>query len=114
MYLRHLLVNTIDGHNTFHAMGGILCVTPADAVTYDQPASRKSTKLTAEEIANYGRIPIETYEKHGGPNQLCALNINSIRPINLTISPILADFLWLYGKWLCDRIFLDGIALCNK
>lgn len=92
-------VNTIDGHNTFHVMGGIQCVTPSEAVSYEAPTSRKSTKLTAAEIAKFGHIPIETYENRCGPNELCALNINSIRPINLTISPTLADFLWLYGKW---------------
>ncbi|KAJ8897199.1 hypothetical protein PR048_002545 [Dryococelus australis] len=39
-------VNTLDGHGTFHAMGGIECVTPFSSVNVDIPVPRNK-KVTA-------------------------------------------------------------------
>lgn len=38
-------INTLDGHNTFHGMGGIHCITPLTAVQPDVPVARRKTVL---------------------------------------------------------------------
>ncbi|KAK2578573.1 hypothetical protein KPH14_012007 [Odynerus spinipes] len=37
-------INTLDGHGTFHCMGGIQCITPFDAIEPDEAMNRDSEK----------------------------------------------------------------------
>ena len=46
-------VSTLDDHRTFHAMGGIKCVTPADKVHADAPVPRISFS-NAEAVGSHG------------------------------------------------------------
>lgn len=53
-------VSTLTGHNTFHAMGGIACVTPPGTVD-KSPIKRRVQPLPAEVAGTFGQIPIRTY-----------------------------------------------------
>lgn len=48
-------IQTLDGRNTFHTMGGI-CVTPKSAVVSDRQIARLKKLPAAEEVANIGAI----------------------------------------------------------
>lgn len=57
-------INTMTGKGTFHAMGGIHCVTPYKAV--GQQEITKSTKFTlSNEIANTRKIELQTFHRTG-------------------------------------------------
>lgn len=51
---------TLDGHNTFHTMGGIKCVTPADGVQESAPIPRNES-INTEALANKGHIKLKVY-----------------------------------------------------
>ncbi|CAH2096778.1 unnamed protein product [Euphydryas editha] len=55
--------NTIDGKNTFHAMGGIQCVTPYDIIETDTSLPRVSKKIPASIKSTLGLIPLASYSK---------------------------------------------------
>lgn len=55
-------VATLTGHNTFHAMGGIACVTP-HSDTNKQSLPRNMNIASAETIGKFGQIPIKSYKK---------------------------------------------------
>lgn len=49
---------TIDGHGTFHSMGGIMCITPPPPVDmYNVP--RPKSRMQASEIGHFGSIPVK-------------------------------------------------------
>lgn len=52
---------TIYGKNTFHAMGGIMVVTPASSVTSKKSISRLKQIPFSEEIGEIGFVKIETF-----------------------------------------------------
>ena len=51
-------VNTLDGHNTFHSMGGIKCVTPAVVSKSNSPVPRHMNPPKASVIGSFGQVPI--------------------------------------------------------
>lgn len=53
-------VTTLDGHGTFHALGGIQCVTPHEAVVIDTTIARQPTLRIDSENKN---IRIQIYKK---------------------------------------------------
>lgn len=59
-------VGTVTGHNTFHSMGGIACVTPP-GMKDTVPVKRKLTLPSAEIVGAFGQIPIKTYSKPAVP-----------------------------------------------
>lgn len=49
---------TIDGHGTFHSMGGLMCVTPSPPIdVYHVP--RPKTRIQASDIGHFGSIPVK-------------------------------------------------------
>ena len=55
-------VATLTGHDTFHAMGGIACVTPPGTVD-KLPIKRTVKASSAELLGTFKQIPIKTYSK---------------------------------------------------
>ncbi|CAH1155651.1 unnamed protein product [Phaedon cochleariae] len=93
-------INTIDGLNTFHTMGGIQCVTPSTTVSSDGKIKRLSNIPRAHTIGQFGNVPLRTFHKTGN-NGLTRINIkdlNEINPISSRVSLLSSDFFWLYGK----------------
>lgn len=55
-------VRTLNGHGTFHAMGGVKCTTPAP-VPVSIPVPRIKKVPSAAEIAAKGEFPLQWYKK---------------------------------------------------
>ena len=53
----HHNIHTLDGHNTFHAMGMIAAVTPATSSTVQIPR----VSVTAEDTAAIGKVNIKHF-----------------------------------------------------
>lgn len=53
-------VRTLDGHNVFHAMGGIICASPPESVSVQESLPRK---FELEKGYKFSTTPIETYIK---------------------------------------------------
>ncbi|KYM95812.1 hypothetical protein ALC62_13539 [Cyphomyrmex costatus] len=91
-------VNTLDGHNTFHAMGGIMAVTPWQAFSSCKTIQRLNKIPSAEDIGKFGFIGLKQYERKGSAGLQSVVVENpdeeTYHPIDFTFS----DILWLYGK----------------
>lgn len=91
---------TIDGHNTFHAMGGIHCISPANAVTSDQPIARVLKKPSADLLGKFGTIKLQSFEKRD-PEKSAKIKIEDLdyrKVFEGKIMPSSFDLLWLFGK----------------
>ncbi|XP_031335335.1 uncharacterized protein LOC116165167 isoform X2 [Photinus pyralis] len=101
-------IGTIDGHNTFHSMGGIICVTPKSAVVSSPHIDRLKDLPSAETIGCLGTLPVKVFEKTG-PG-LAAIQINPLT-LNFShkslVSPSASHLLWLYGKHM-NRLGIGG------
>ena len=95
---------TLDGHKTFHSMGGIKCVTPAQQVTSNTPISR-TEGIDAANLQSHGLFKIATYERPQiqGYSLLIAKDVQAIveKPKSVHITNQL-DILWLCNSWLQD------------
>ena len=56
-------IRTIDGHGTFHSMGGSQCTTPASNTNPVGVTERVLTLPKSSEIGKHGVIPIKTYNQ---------------------------------------------------
>lgn len=54
---------TLDGHNSFHAMDGIHCITPRDAIASDQNIQRLNKIPSAKVVGSVGSIALKMFEK---------------------------------------------------
>ena len=55
---------TINSYNTFHSMGGIMCVTPYSSVTSTRIIKRLNKIPSSEVVGKFGFIPVKTFEKN--------------------------------------------------
>ena len=99
---------TLDGLNTFHAIGGIQCLTPSTAVAPDQKIERLTTMPTSEIVGNFGSIPLMAFEKkkESGLKAIKILNLGDIHQVSSQLLLSLSDLLWLYK--------MDRFALHTK
>lgn len=92
-------VATVTGHNTFHSMGGIDCVTPPGVVE-NTPVKRSVNVTSAEIIGSFGNVPIKTYSKPAVPG-LKSVLIGPMKPPAevpaLLLSARALDSLWTVG-----------------
>lgn len=92
-------VATLTGHNTFHAMGGIACVTPP-ATVEKSPVKRTIQLPPAEVVGTFGQIPIKTYSKPAVPG----LQSVTVAPLQISDSQGLQasslDSIWMLGFML--------------
>jgi len=94
-------VHTLDGHNTFHVMGGIVCVTPKSSLQVEENVPRSN--FTAHDIENQGLFPLKAYRapSTSGYSKIFAKNWASLR-----IKPLSSEndrtmnLFWLSGNWL--------------
>ena len=54
-------VRTLDGYGTFHSMGGIMCITPADAVEKAAVTKRIEKVPSAESATQVHKVKLQTY-----------------------------------------------------
>lgn len=93
-------IRTLDGKNTFHAMGGIECSTPQNT-TKPSNVTRVLSVPTAAEIAAKGSIKISWYKNPStsGLKRKVIKEIHSpyhSKNENLSTS---IDVLWMVGSW---------------
>ena len=95
-------VATIDGHNTFHSMGGIKCVTPADLIHVDTPIPR-THKIDTDALATQGLSKLTVYHPPitRGYSNLIAENTEKFaqEPESVKTARRL-DALWICSAWL--------------
>ena len=95
-------ISTLDGHNTFHSMGGIKCVTPANQVHINKNIPRKE-RIDSEHIANQGHIRLSVYHPPvtQGYSHLTAEDTNPLvqEPESVQIA-LRLEALWISSAWL--------------
>ena len=93
--------NTLDGHDTFHAMGGIKCITPAMNIERSTTVPRCKENVPASITGSFGNVPIKTYKKPETPGlQQITVQKLSLSPEEASRSLIRAmklDSLWMAG-----------------
>lgn len=90
--------NTIDGKITFHAMGGIQCITPSDSIEADTSLPRVSKRIPAK--STFGLIPLAFHSK-GKTIGLGKISVSLIENITSSAKKIVPR--------PCDLV--DGTAL---
>ena len=73
--------NTLDGHNTFHTMGGMKCVTLATNIEKRTPVPRIKESVRAYVVGTFGNVPIRIYKKPNTPG------LQRITVRSLSLSP---------------------------
>lgn len=96
--------NTLDGRGTFHAMGGIHCVTPYTSIQREKKIPRIVEINSASEVAQLGMVPVLSYNKHksAGLQGITVADVEALRQLPSEILPTIPDLIWLYGKWSCS------------
>ncbi|GBP49291.1 hypothetical protein EVAR_102234_1 [Eumeta japonica] len=89
---------TIDGKNTFHAMGGIMVVTPASSVTSKKTISRLKQIPSSEEIGEIGFVNLKRFENKNFDG-LKTVEIEDILDVTDNYEMSSADFTWFYSKF---------------
>ena len=101
-------LRTLDGHGTFHAMGGIVCVTPKTAVHTNTRIPRKGVD-TSKAVSCREVIPITVYQvpKTRRLDQIKVEDAAALklRPDTLEVARR-QDMLWICGMWLRTRFKL--------
>lgn len=88
--------NTLDGLNSFHAMGGIQCITPPRKNVVNTTFLRTTNNRNTAS-GSFGHIPLQYYNK--GENSLKAIQIKDVRDTTPTkMSP--PHLTWMIGKYL--------------
>jgi len=89
-------VATLTGNNTFHAMGGIACVTPPGTVE-KPPIKRIIQPPPAEAVGTFGHISIKTYHKPA----VLGLHSVTVEPLQISDTHRLPasalEFVWMLG-----------------
>lgn len=95
---------TIDGKNTFHAMGGIQIVTPGSSVITKNKIPRLEKIPSADEIGKFGYIPYKTFNRKNteGLNKIEIENIFSADNIH-SFELSTPDFLWFFSQFSNDK-----------
>lgn len=88
-------VTTLDGHGTFHALGGIQCVTPRDAITVNETIIRQYTSRIDTDNKN---IPILMYKKPTtAPLKDVIVKSIDLNDVSYVQKSIKFDLIWLAG-----------------
>ena len=90
-------IRTIDGHNTFHSMGGIKCITLVPPSRTAQTVKRVLNPPKSSVIGSFANIPVETYHKPlvKGLSKIVIKDITS--PAMSMFNMELIDALWISG-----------------
>lgn len=92
---------TIDGKNTFHCMGGIMCVSPTSSVSFKSTIPRLQTEaISTKSISASGFLPLTDFENQK-PYKLDRVVVRDWKGMDCVefIKDIDAiDFLYFYGK----------------
>ncbi|CAB3233229.1 unnamed protein product [Arctia plantaginis] len=93
---------TIDGKNIFHAMGGIMVVTPASSVTSKKSISRLKQIPSSEEIGDFGFVKLKHFENKNSDG-LRTVQIEDVLDVTDNYEISSADFTWTYSKFANNK-----------
>ena len=105
-------IRTLDGHGTFHAMGGIQCISPSDSIDPDTRLPRiteKKSTVVFSKLADFG-LKYYTKSKNEGLStiKLAILGSCAMFPLRLTLS---AQTLYdCTGSGCVTSLFQAGVA----
>ena len=107
---------TTDGKNTFHCMGGIMCVTPASSVQSNESIVRLKGSLPTITSGKFGYLPLVNFSQTEPFNlkKLIVKDVYEINPISskLIIKPI--DLLWHYGECTTPETTMNWKGFMSK
>lgn len=90
-------IRTIDGHHTFHSMGGIKCHTPK-INTNNEGILRLKKIPPSFVVGNFGHVQVQKFEKcERGLKQVLIPNYAADEDIKKILTPW-TDIIWFYGK----------------
>ena len=97
-------VNTYDGKNTKHIMGGIVAVTPKSRSSGNRPVKRVKDIPNASSVGSFGQITMKNYKKSIGSG-LKSVHVKDITnavtlPSNSLIISQTLELLWMTGYLL--------------
>ena len=107
---------TIDGKNTFHCMGGIMCATPSSSVNFNNCVPRLKGTLSTSTDGTFGFLPLTDF-KNNKPFKLDNITIRNWKEIHradFTIEIKAIDFLYFYGKHTAPRKTPNWHGFMNK
>ncbi|KAF2889557.1 hypothetical protein ILUMI_16616, partial [Ignelater luminosus] len=90
---------TLNGYDTFRAMGNIHLITPKCAPNLRIVRVKKT--LPAQLVGEMGSVSLKHFEEASSPS-LKNIKIEDLKKLFVspdTIIPFLANLTWLYGKW---------------
>lgn len=92
-------VNTLDGRNTFHAMGGIEILLPSRLVQSNERINRLSKIPPSIDIGKFGEISIRPFRKspHSGLQNVVVKNLNDFNKTEMNLPHPLQIFYGLLG-----------------
>ena len=95
-------VRTLDGHNTFHGMGGVMCVTPCSALSTPKEFERLKQLPNGAQLSALHKLPIRSYScgTHSGLKTITVQDLESIRILSPSNARLSVDVLWMVGSWL--------------
>lgn len=96
-------VRTVDGFNTFHSMGGIMCVTPGNASRNENRIPRLKEIPSANSIAAHGKIMMKLYQasEDSGLRNITFEDF-SVQEVNRVTDNLMFsnnDLMWMIGKF---------------
>lgn len=105
-----------DGKNTFHCMGGIMCVTPSSAVSFTKSIPRLKGVLSANDSGTFGFLPLTDF-KNNKPFKLDSIIMRDWKEVldidfKLQIESI--DILYFYGKHTAPTKTANWHGFMNK
>ena len=92
---------TIDGRNTFHAMGGIICATPASEISTNTKIERLARIPSANNVGAFGFVPLQNFQRgvHAGLKNIVIEDVTINNPLTQNhVEP--TDLLWFYGNYI--------------
>lgn len=97
-------IRTLTGHQTWHSMGGLECITPHSSAIVTGNLKRDTQALPAKELGKFGSLPLKTYIQPN-TNGLRLLKVTSIDISLLEKNVNVRKYVSTECLWLCGRLF---------
>lgn len=109
-------INTIDGRNTFHAMGGIEIATPLNLVKSNECIAKLKNIPSSHFIGQFGAVDIKCFKKrpHSGWENVTISNLNILHPIKINPTISATDVLWIFGRKIHPEYFIGWNGFMEK
>lgn len=101
-------INTLDGRNTFHSMGGIQIATPLSLVKSKDEIEKLKSIPSAMDIGQHGHVDLEYFEKprHSGLKSIIVEDLNTLNSLDMNATISHDDFLWICGRKVHPNYFI--------